>query len=144
MALLYQYKKLANWYFLLMTILSTLPISPWSSVTMITPTSFVLLISILREGIEDYARHQSDKLSNKQSVKRVLKDGSVETITSGEVNVGDLLFVADNEDIPADILLLGGGIRGDDSEKQNNDRDKSGNSQTFPDDQGDEQINFNN
>lgn len=42
-------------------------------------------------------------------------DGTIETITSGEVNVGDLLFVADDEDIPADILLVGGGIRAEDS-----------------------------
>ena len=41
-------------------------------------------------------------------------DGTIETITSGEVNVGDLLFVADDEDIPADILLVGGGIRTED------------------------------
>ena len=80
---------------------------------MILPTTFVLIVSVLREGIEDYARYKSDKLSNKQSVKRVRKDGSIETITSGEVNVGDLLFVEDDEDIAADIILVGGGIQND-------------------------------
>ena len=29
------------------------------------PTTFVLIVSVLREGIEDYARYKSDKLSNK-------------------------------------------------------------------------------
>ena len=80
---------------------------------MILPTTFVLIVSVLREGIEDYARYKSDKLSNKQSDKRVRKDGSIETITSGEVNVGDLLFVEDDEDIAADIILVGGGIQND-------------------------------
>lgn len=136
MATLYQYKKLANWYFLLMAVLSTLPLSPWSGVTMILPTAFVLVVSVLREGIEDFARHQSDKLSNKQSVKRVLLDGTLEAITSGEVHVGDLLYVADDEDIPADILLLGGGIRSDDSAKKDESRERSGSSQNFPEEQG--------
>lgn len=65
LATLYQYKKLANWYFLLMTVLSCFPLAPWSPVTMILPTTFVLIVSVLREGIEDYARYKSDKLSNK-------------------------------------------------------------------------------
>lgn len=101
-----------------MTVLSTLPLSPWSPITMIMPTTFVLFVSILREGVEDYARYKSDKLSNRQPVMRIKKDGSVETITSGEVHVGDLLYVADDEDIPADILLLGGGLQGDGKSKE--------------------------
>lgn len=110
LATLYQYKKLANWYFLLMSVLSCLPISPWSPVTMVFPTVFVVLLSVLREGYEDYFRYKSDKQSNRQSVRRVLRDGTVEEITSGEVLVGDILYVGDDEDIPADVLLLGGGV----------------------------------
>ena len=61
LATLYQYKKLANWYFLLMSVLSCLPVSPWSPVTMVLPTVFVVLLSVLREGYEDYFRYKSDK-----------------------------------------------------------------------------------
>lgn len=43
-------------------------------------------------------------------MRRVLKDGTVENITSGEVLVGDILYVGDDEDIPADVLLIGGGV----------------------------------
>lgn len=43
-------------------------------------------------------------------MRRVRNDGSVEEITSGEVLVGDVIFVGDGEDIPADVVLLGGGI----------------------------------
>ena len=66
LATLYQYKKLANWYFLLMSVLSCLPISPWSPITMVMPTVFVVLLSVLREGYEDYFRYKSDKQSNRQ------------------------------------------------------------------------------
>lgn len=66
LATLYQYKKLANWYFLLMSVLSCLPISPWSPITMVLPTVFVVLLSVLREGYEDYFRYKSDKQSNRQ------------------------------------------------------------------------------
>ena len=65
LATLYQYKKLANWYFLLQSILSCTPISPWGPVTMVAPTVFVLVLAVLREGIEDYSRYKSDKQSNK-------------------------------------------------------------------------------
>ena len=34
----------------------------------------------------------------------------MEEITSGEVLVGDVIYVGDGEDIPADVVLLGGGI----------------------------------
>lgn len=84
---------------------------------MVAPTVFVLMLSVLREGAEDYWRYKSDKQTNRQQATRVLKDGSVERITSGEVRVGDVIYVGDDEDIPADVLLLGGGIQRD-SEQQ--------------------------
>jgi hypothetical protein len=46
-------------------------------------------------------------------VRRVRQDGGVEQITSGEVLVGDVIYVGDGEDIPADVVLLGGGIEPD-------------------------------
>ena len=57
LATLYQYKKLANWYFLLQSVLSCTPISPWGPVTMVVPTVFVLVLAVLREGLEDYSRY---------------------------------------------------------------------------------------
>ena len=40
------------------------------------PLTFVLGVSMLREGLEDYQRYKSDKVTNNQSVK-IVKDGKV-------------------------------------------------------------------
>ena len=65
LALLYQYKRLANWYFLVLSILGAIPgITPWSPVTQITPTVFVLMVAVVREGVEDYMRYRADRHTN--------------------------------------------------------------------------------
>ena len=65
LALIFQYKRLANWYFLALSVLGAIPgITPWSPVTQITPTVFVLMVAVVREGIEDYMRYRADKHTN--------------------------------------------------------------------------------
>jgi hypothetical protein len=57
-----QFKRLANIYFLTIAVLQSIPIiSPLTSVTAIVPLVFVLAISMIREGIEDYIRYKSDR-----------------------------------------------------------------------------------
>ena len=66
LSILNQYKRIANIYFLALSVLCLIPeISPWDPVTQIAPTVFVLGIAIIREAIEDYYRYKSDTLSNK-------------------------------------------------------------------------------
>jgi hypothetical protein len=66
LSILNQYKRIANIYFLALSVLCLIPeISPWDPVTQIAPTIFVLGIAIIREAIEDYYRYQSDTLSNR-------------------------------------------------------------------------------
>lgn len=65
----------------------------------------------------------------------------IETITSGEINVGDLLYVADDEDIPADILLLGGGIRSEDATRK--EKSNAGTQNVADNQTAEEQMNFN-
>ena len=58
-SIFYQYMRLANTYFLLLCILALIPaISPWNAGSQIMPTMFVLIVSIVREGIEDNARYR--------------------------------------------------------------------------------------
>ena len=57
-----QFKRLANIYFLLMAILQSIKIiSPLNPTTAILPLVFVICVSMLREGIEDYMRYTADK-----------------------------------------------------------------------------------
>ena len=58
----YQFLRFSNCYFLLIVILSSIPeISPTSPFTAINPFVFVIAVSLLREGLEDYARYSADK-----------------------------------------------------------------------------------
>ena len=55
LSLLYQFKRFANLYFLLQAILNTIPeVSAMNPVSAYLPLIFVLGISMLREGLEDY------------------------------------------------------------------------------------------
>ena len=74
-ALLSQFKRLSNCYFLIIAILQSLPqISPLHPFSAIAPLIFVLALSMLREGIEDRSRHKSDNEIN--SDKCMIFDGN--------------------------------------------------------------------
>ena len=69
LAILEQYKKLANVYLLFIAILCCIPaISPLMPIAAVMPVVFVLSISLIREGMEDYNRYKHDEeLNNKTS-----------------------------------------------------------------------------
>lgn len=66
LSLAYQYMRFSNCYFLLIMILSCTPVSPVTPLTAINPVVFVLCMSMLREGIEDYGRYKQDRTQNEQ------------------------------------------------------------------------------
>jgi hypothetical protein len=61
MSLFYHFSKYTNLYFLIMTILLVTEYSPFSLSSVIMPIVFITAVSMIREGIEDYSRHKSDK-----------------------------------------------------------------------------------
>lgn len=68
-ALMYQYMRFANIYFVIVAILSSIPsLSAISASASWMPIFFVLSISLLREGVEDYGRYVQDKKANNQEV----------------------------------------------------------------------------
>ena len=78
LSLIYQFKREANIYFLIQAILNSIPtVSAMNPITAYIPIVFVLGVSILREGLEDYERYKSDKITNNQPV-RIVKDGKVD------------------------------------------------------------------
>ena len=108
--LLYQFSRLANVYFLFITIIQSIPlISPLNSLTAIIPLIFVLGISMIRELIEDLARHKYDKLSNDEEVL-VLQEGKFVKSQSKHLKNGEMILIYENEPIPADLVLLDSGM----------------------------------
>ena len=56
-----QFTRASNMYFLLLTILQSIPaISPLKNYTAIVPLVFVLATSMIREAVEDYSRYKSN------------------------------------------------------------------------------------
>lgn len=122
-----QFSKLANFYFLCVSILQMIPgLSTTGSYTTIVPLSFFVTISMAKEGYDDFRRYRLDKAENNRttSVLRAYKPivprigGSTESLSMSaapkhwvntkwwNVRVGDIIKLTRNEAAPADLVLL--------------------------------------
>jgi phospholipid-transporting ATPase len=103
-----QFSKLANVYFLFLAILQCIPaITMTDSVpTILMPLLTIVIITMCKDGYEDYKRYKSDQEENNKEVI-VMKNGE-ETITKWkDVLVGDLLLIKRDQFFPADLVKLG-------------------------------------
>lgn len=67
--LFFQFSRLGNFYFLCVGIPQTIPgISTTGSFTTIIPLLVFVMLTILKEGYDDYKRHRLDKVENAQPV----------------------------------------------------------------------------
>ncbi|KAI9126308.1 hypothetical protein K1719_002729 [Acacia pycnantha] len=104
-ALFEQFRRVANLYFLTISILSTTPISPVSPITNVAPLSLVLLISLIKEAWEDWKRFQNDLAVNNNLID-VLQDQKWVSMPWKRVQVGDVIRVKQDGFFPADLLCL--------------------------------------
>ena len=105
-ALILQFVRPANFYFLLSSILQCIPqISPLSPITAFLPLIFVLGVSLIREGIEDYSRAKLDKQQNNEPTMVYRKKKWINTI-SGDLQIGELVLVKQDMTFPADLILI--------------------------------------
>lgn len=143
--LIFQFTRLANFYFLCVGIPQTIPgVSTTGNVTTILPLFFFVLLTIVKEGYDDFKRHRLDKVENANPAT-VIRGGSWglgrqtasrkwlpsrpkvypvaqenydidDKDTDGEyswrriswqdVRVGDVVKLARDERVPADMVLL--------------------------------------
>eukprot|EP01038_Epipyxis_sp_PR26KG_P006476 gene6476-8908_t len=113
--LLEQFQKVANLYFLIMSILMMVgsysnlydsPFSPWSTLVVL---GLVISISIIRSGFEDSKRHESDYQVNSRKLEvadRFSLHNPFQIMDWKDVMVGDLVKINKDQEIPADIVLL--------------------------------------
>ena len=107
-ALFFQFVRPANIYFLICAVLQCIPmISPLNPLTAVMPIVIVLSASLIREGMEDYARGKLDKQQNNEKCRRYNSEKKIwEKTKSGNLYVGDIISVKENNTFPADIILL--------------------------------------
>lgn len=124
-----QFSKLANFYFLVISILQMIPdLSTTGKYTTIVPLLFFVTLSIAKEGYDDLRRYRLDKAENNREAK-VLRAGSSSGQKSGStdggslsspepeqlvweaikwqnIQVGDIIKLDRDDAAPADLALL--------------------------------------
>ena len=105
-SLIIQFARLPNVYFLATAIIQSIPlISPLTSVTAIIPLLFVLMVSMIRDLIEDLSRLTYDRLNNNEEVI-VFRDGKFIKSISSSLNVGEVILIYENKQIPSDMIII--------------------------------------
>ncbi|KAI9011969.1 hypothetical protein CLU79DRAFT_709666 [Phycomyces nitens] len=101
-----EFSKSANMFFLFISGIQQIPdISPTSRYTTLVPLVIVLLITAIKELIEDYGVHRSDDQLNARSCKLLEGQQFVEKSWK-DVKVGDICRIESSEFFPADLVLL--------------------------------------
>ncbi|KYR01098.1 transmembrane protein [Tieghemostelium lacteum] len=103
-----QFKRLTNIYFLVICIITFIPeVSPFDQTTTIIPLVFVLTITAIKEGYEDYQRYKADNKSNKREfLIYSAEKKEFEKKQSKHIKVGDLIKVENNQPFPSDLVFL--------------------------------------
>lgn len=72
------------------------------------PLTFVVCVTAIKQGYEDWLRHKSDNLTNSRLLPLVCDDeeNELKDIRSRDIRLGDIIQVRDEEEIPCDLLLL--------------------------------------
>ncbi|KAL2559077.1 Phospholipid-transporting ATPase 10 [Forsythia ovata] len=105
-ALFEQFRRVANFYFLVTGMLSFTSLAPYSAVSSVFPLIIVIGATMVKEGIEDWRRKQQDIEMNNRKVK-IHRGGGVFDLTEWRnIRVGDIVKVEKNEFFPADLILL--------------------------------------
>jgi len=102
-----QFSNLANIYFLLVGLLQIIPqVSTTNgNPTMYQPLAFIVLVSAVRAATEDFAKHQADARRN-SFLYDVLRPEGWAKVKSGNIQVGDIVKVKQDDMIPADIVFI--------------------------------------
>ncbi|XP_067373673.1 phospholipid-transporting ATPase IG isoform X4 [Channa argus] len=100
-----QFRRIANFYFLIIFLVQVIVDTPTSPVTSGLPLFFVITVTAIKQGYEDWLRHKADNEVNKYPVT-VLEDGRRIRKESEKIKVGDVLEVEEDETFPCDLILL--------------------------------------
>uniref|UniRef100_A0A671U1D6 Phospholipid-transporting ATPase n=1 Tax=Sparus aurata TaxID=8175 RepID=A0A671U1D6_SPAAU len=101
-----QFKYFFNLYFLLLACSQFVPeLRLGALYTYWVPLGLVLIITIMREAVEEIRCYLRDKEVNSQIYSKLSTRGTVKVKSSG-IQVGDLIIVEKNQRVPADMIFL--------------------------------------
>jgi len=71
----------------------------------IAPLAFVLLVTLIKESIDDFYRYRRDQETNNARYNKITLEGK-KIIKSRDIKIGDVLEIHQNENVPADMIIL--------------------------------------
>mmetsp|Transcript_31469 Transcript_31469/g.76780 ORF Transcript_31469/g.76780 Transcript_31469/m.76780 type:complete len:1236 (-) Transcript_31469:171-3878(-) len=106
-----QFQKAANFYFLVMAVITSIPgvstIPVWATVT---PLGFVLAVTAIKDGVDDYKRYKNDRELNHREVEVLTLEGGHRPTKWQNVQVGHIVRVQQDEVFPADLVILSSSV----------------------------------
>ena len=112
-SLAFQFSKPVNLYFLLLGLLQLIPSISSTGGKPITflPLSIITVIASIKEILEDYKRHKSDRAENNRKVM-ICHEGEFIEAAWKDLKVGNIIMLKQDEMVPADILLVKASLKG--------------------------------
>ena len=107
--LMEQFSRIANAYFLVIAVLQSIKELSYSggNPIMLIPLSFVVLVNGLKDLYEDFKRKKSDKKENNSECYIYSNiTNQFEKKKWRDIKLGDIIKVENNNQFPADLLLL--------------------------------------
>lgn len=102
-----QFHRVAYLYFLAIAVLNQLPpLAVFGRTVSLFPLLFVLSVTAVKDGYEDWRRHRSDRKENNREAS-VIQYGNFRMKTWKKIQAGDVVKICANETIPCDMVLLG-------------------------------------
>ena len=104
-----QFSRLVNVYFLIIAVLQSIKEVSYSngSPVILVPLSFVIAVNGLKDLYEDFKRKKTDKQENNS--KCLVYDNTLHNFITkkwSQIKLGDIIKVENNQQFPADIVLL--------------------------------------
>uniref|UniRef100_A0A4W3IZ08 Phospholipid-transporting ATPase n=1 Tax=Callorhinchus milii TaxID=7868 RepID=A0A4W3IZ08_CALMI len=100
-----QFRRIANFYFLIIFLVQLIIDTPTSPITSGLPLFFVITVTAIKQGYEDWLRHKADNAVNKCPV-HVIQHGKIVRKQSRKLRVGDVVMVKEDESFPCDMIFL--------------------------------------
>ncbi|XP_018605530.1 probable phospholipid-transporting ATPase IH isoform X5 [Scleropages formosus] len=100
-----QFRRIANFYFLIIFLVQLIIDTPTSPITSGLPLFFVITVTAIKQGYEDWLRHKADNAVNQCPV-HIIQHGKVVRKQSHKLRVGDIVLVKEDETFPCDLILL--------------------------------------
>jgi phospholipid-transporting ATPase len=102
-----QFHRFAYIYFLIIIVLNQLPfLAVFGGFSSVLPLAFVLIVTAIKDGYEDWRRHRADRTENNRMAD-VWQDRSFQSKTWKQIRVGEVVKICANHTLPCDMVLLG-------------------------------------